>query len=246
MLSGVPAEENELEGMVALVLLPGMDGTGDLFAPFVHALGPDQAVTVVRYPVGPALGYAELESVARAALPADRPFVLVGESFSGPIAVSLAASRPPQLLGLVLCASFVRNPLPLLSPLRALVGVAPVKAAPSFLLEWALLSPFANSALRSSFRAALSQVSPEALRARLRAVFSVDASAKLASVVVPTLYLRASQDRVVPASASHLVCQLLPSARVVEFEAPHFLLQAAPSEAAAMVKAFVRGLCAAL
>jgi hypothetical protein len=37
-------------GPVALVLLPGMDGTGELFAPFVAALGKTTPVVVVSYP----------------------------------------------------------------------------------------------------------------------------------------------------------------------------------------------------
>jgi pimeloyl-ACP methyl ester carboxylesterase len=228
--------------MITLVLLPGMDGTGDLFAPFVAALGPDQSVVVVRYPTDEALGYAELEAIARAALPVDRPFVLLGESFSGPIAISLAASQPSLLMGLVLCCSFARSPQPVLSPFRALVGTLPLAAVPAVLLEALLLSRFGTSALRSAFRAAVAKVSAVAMRARVRAVLTVDVSAKLASVAAPVLYLRAARDRVVPASASHLIVRLKPDTRVVELEAPHFLLQAVPSAAALEIKAFARAL----
>jgi pimeloyl-ACP methyl ester carboxylesterase len=232
--------------MVTLVLLPGMDGTGELFAPFVAALGPEHEVKVVRYPTTGALGYAELESFARAALPSQGPFVLLGESFSGPIAVSLAASGSPHLKGLVLCCTFVRNPRPLFSGLRSLVGVLPVTAAPARFLGWLLLGRFSTAALHSAFARALAQVSPSALRARLRSVLSVDVSAKLATANVPTLYLCASQDRVVPATASRLVSQLKPSTRVVHVEAPHFLLQAAPLEAANVVREFMREVQSAL
>src|SRR5438105_3993436 len=89
-----------------------MDGTGELFAPFVAALGREFNVKVVAYPTAAPLGYDELESVARAALPAEGPYVILGESFSGPIAISLAASGSPGLKGLVLCCSFVSNPRP--------------------------------------------------------------------------------------------------------------------------------------
>ena len=74
---------------MTLVLLPGMDGTGDLFAAFLSAPGCDLDVKVVSYPTDVALGYADLEAFARAALPTDRPFVILGESFSGPIAISI-------------------------------------------------------------------------------------------------------------------------------------------------------------
>lgn len=47
--------------MIRLVLLPGLDGTGELFAPFVAALGaiPSQ---VIAYPHDRVMGYAELEA----------------------------------------------------------------------------------------------------------------------------------------------------------------------------------------
>jgi hypothetical protein len=78
--------------MVTLVLLPGMDGTGTLFEPFVAALGHEFAVKVVDYPRAEPLGYEQLELFATAALPSEGPLILLGESFSGPIAVALAAS----------------------------------------------------------------------------------------------------------------------------------------------------------
>jgi len=224
--------------MVTLVLLPGMDGTGQLFAPFLAALGCEIDVKVVRYPNREPLGYAELEAVARAVLP-EGPFVLLGESFSGPIAIALAASGSPHLKGLVLCCSFARNPRPLFSGLRSLVGVLPVAAAPIGVLSRLLLGRFETPELRAAFGKALEQVSPAALRARLRSVLTFDVSAQLRASTVPTLYLQATCDRVVPAAASQLVSNLKPSTRVVQFDAPHFLLQAASVEAARVVGEFV-------
>jgi hypothetical protein len=63
-----------------IVLLPGLDGTGDLFAPVVDALGPRVPTQIVRYPLADASDYATCETIARAALPTDRPYVLLGES----------------------------------------------------------------------------------------------------------------------------------------------------------------------
>ena len=226
--------------MVTLVLLPGMDGTGTLFEAFVAALGSEFNVKVVSYPTTEPLGYPELESIARTALPSEGPFVILGESFSGPIAVSLAASCSSQLKGLVLCCTFVRNPRPVFSVLKPFVGVLPVAFAPVHFLFHLLLGRSYTAALCTALTQALAQVSPSALRARLRAVLSVDVLAKLAEVNVPVLYLRASHDRLVPQTASKLVAQLCPHAEVVQLEAPHFLLQAVPSEAARIVAAFVR------
>jgi pimeloyl-ACP methyl ester carboxylesterase len=68
----------------------------------------------------------------------------------------------------------------------------------------------------------------------------VDVSEKLASLTVPILYLRASHDRVVPQKASEFISGLNPGTRVVQIEAPHFLLQAAPVAAVKVIGAFVQ------
>lgn len=226
--------------MLTLLLLPGMDGTGKLFEPFKAALGPEFQVRVVAYPTSGPLGYAELEAHARACLPQRGPFVILGESFSGPIAVSIAASRPNGLAGLVLCSTFARNPRPWSGCLRRFVGMLPVQAAPLPVLSALLLGSFSTPALRSALRSAMSGVSPQALRARLRAVLQVDVSAQLEAVTVPTLYLMATHDRVVPASSFKHIRNVLPAVQLACINAPHFLLQAAPAEAAQAVGAFIR------
>lgn len=225
--------------MVTLVLLPGLDGTGLLFADFATALAPDAKIILVSYPSDAALGYSELEPIARSFLPKDQPFFLLGESFSGPIAISIAASRPPGLLGLILCCSFVRSPRPSLAVLRPLLSIVPLAALPLRLLSFFVLGRFSSPALRRSLAEVLTQVSPSALRARAQAALSVDVSASLAQVAVPVLYLRATEDRVVPRSASQSVVALVPATAVVALPAPHFLLQVLPSQAASLVREFM-------
>jgi pimeloyl-ACP methyl ester carboxylesterase len=217
-----------------------MDGTGDLFSEFLEALGPGLQSVVVSYPPDQPLDYAALELLARARLPLDQPFVILGESFSGPIAISIAASAPHGLCGLVLCCSFVRNPRPIFGPLRSITSVLPVRRVPSALLSHALLGRFSSSRLRAALTQVLAQVSPAALRARIRAVLGVNVASQLSQVRVPVLYLRATEDRVVPRAASRLISRSLPRAKVAEFEAPHFLLQAAPVAAARQVRSFVQ------
>ena len=228
--------------MLTIVLLPGMDGTGTLFEPFISALSPEFSVQIVRYPTTGALGYEELEAHARRSFPTSGPFVILGESFSGPIAVSIAASRPEGLIGLILCATFIRNPRPFFGPMRHFASALPVKLAPLWVLNEALLGRFSNPRLRSVLAEAMSQVSAEALRSRLRAVLSVNVSAKLKAIDVPLLYLLAKHDQVVPVSALEKIRQVFPATQVAPIDAPHFLLQAAPNDAVTAVSNFIRAL----
>jgi len=214
-----------------------MDGSGEFFAEFAAALSPEIDPIVVSYPPRE-LGYGELAAHARKALP-DRPHVLLGESFSGPIAISLAASAPPGLCGVVLVASFARSPMPLA---RVLPLAPPVWLVPEWLAARMLLGRFSTPEYSKLLASAMKRISPAVWRARLRAVRDVDVTAQLAQVKVPILYLRASWDRVVPRAASDWVLRNATNARVVDLEGPHFLLQARPRDAARHVKAFAASL----
>jgi len=225
--------------MTTLVLLPGMDGTGTLFDPLANSLSNAAALKVVAYPPAAPNGYGALQTFAEAALPADESFILLGESFSGPIAISLAAKHPNRIKGVVLCCTFARNPHPYLAPLSFVAALAPIKQLPLALASAALLGRYATPALRSALGAALAMASGAALRARLQAVLSVDVSADLARVTAPILYLRASEDRLIPKRASSLIKHLRPSVQVREIEEPHCLLQAAPSAAAQAIREFI-------
>ncbi|OFA05153.1 alpha/beta fold hydrolase [Duganella sp. HH101] len=226
--------------MLTIVLLPGMDGTGNLFAPLIDALKDEFAITVVPYPTHEPLGYSELEAIARRALPTSGQFILLGESFSGPIAISIAASRPEGLVGVVLCCTFVRNPRPVLDAIGRLASRLPIKLAPAALISYTLLGRQASKALRTSLAAAIAAVESRVLQARLRTVLTVDVSAKLKTLQLPVLYMQALEDRVVPASAGHDIATLYPATELLTLHGPHCLLQTAATESAAAIAAFAR------
>ena len=224
--------------MPTLVMLPGMDGTGDLFASLIARLDPSIRTVIVRYPDEP-LGYDALIAHAREALPATGDYFVLGESFSGPVAIALAALADSRMRGLILSATFVRNPLPWTGPFVPLVRVLPVTGAAASLMTHLLLRSFSTPGLREQIAASLAQMSPATIRARLRAIAAVNASADLAAVGVPMLYLRAEHDLVVPQSAASLIDQIRPNTKIVPMNAPHFLLQVAGDEAACAISAFM-------
>ena len=221
-----------------LLLLPAMDGTGRLFAPLLRTLPTELPARVVLYPPREPLGYAGLLPLVEAAAAEGGEFVVVGESFSGPLALMLAARRPPGLRAVVLCASFVRFPLPV--PHLWLGAVQPwvFRFRPHRLISWVLLGRHGRGELAALVREALRSVSGEAMAARVRAVVGVDVTAELRACPVPVLYLRARQDLVVRPGCWRAVHAARPDTEVAELSGPHLLLQAVPSEAAAVIASF--------
>lgn len=225
--------------MPTLVILPGLDGTGLLLSDFAASFGAGVKVVVATYPPDSPAGYAGLEAVARSFLPSDQPFFLLAESFSGPIGIAIAASAPPGLRGLALSCSFARNPRPVLALLQPVISAMSLAHLPLRLLDMLLLGRFTSAAVRDALVSSLARVTAKALRARALAALSVDATAALRSIRVPVLYLRAAHDRVVPRASSEHIASSANNVRIVEFDAPHFLLQVQPAQAASEIMKFM-------
>lgn len=221
-----------------LLLLPGMDGTGLLFEPLVKALPPSLTAHIVAYPPDQPLGYNELLQLVQKAADEGGDFVVVGESFSGPLALMLAARRPVGLRGVVVCASFVRFPLPVPERWRGAVRPWMFHLQPLLLVSFVLLGRHCWGRLGRLLRAAVRSVSPAVLTARARAVAGVDVTAELRICPVPVLYLRAAGDWVVRPACWELLRSVRPDAKVAVLPGPHLLLQVAPAESAAVLASF--------
>jgi pimeloyl-[acyl-carrier protein] methyl ester esterase len=225
-----------------LVLLPGLDGTGILFSAILKALEGRIGTLVIGYPKEVPLGYDELETLVRSALPDDRPFVLLGESFSGPLAIRIAAHPPPGFSGLILCVTFARNPYPWAAWAKPLAAYIPLKSFPRWLrapLMWGSKDP--NRAPSQTQRA-MAGVSVEVVRRRVAELLAVDETQALRNVAKPVLVLRATRDRVVPKSSTERIMREATHARRVDIDGPHLLLQTRSAECAAAIQSFMREL----
>ena len=222
-----------------LVLLPGLDGTGELFAPLLQALGDDFPTSVVRY--GAELTFDEYVESAGKALPDQ--CVLIAESFSGPVAIAVAARHPAKIRGLILCATFAVSPLRTL--LRAARFVPKRLFRPSLLLP-SMVNHFcfsgAATAVRPSPVAVVSTVPPAIMRARLACLAATDVRPLLPRVATPVCYLRASNDRIVSSRHGLELTSRLPNVKVTQIDGPHLLLQARPRECAAAITEFIQAL----
>ena len=227
-----------------ILLLPGMDGSGELFREFVAALPEGLVADTVRYPADHVVGYAELEALVWAAMPTGEPFVLVAESYSTPLAIQIAATLPEGLRGLVLCAGFATSPVKgLLQDLIAMLPLTTLRLAfPTFVVRRFLVGNDAPEALVRDVVSEIGWVEPEVLAARAREMLLCNVRAELARVQVPIRYLRPAEDRLVSLECLEEILRIQLGTAVTTIDGPHMLLQREPTLCAEMVAEFVSGL----
>ena len=225
---------------ITLILLPGMDGTGELFEPLIQALNPNIKTIVVSYPKTEVLSYAELSKLASAHIPPNQPYMLLGESFSGPIAIALAEQAGQQLKGLILSCTFARNPRPQLSKLSFILPTLPISQLSFSLMCKLLMENFNKPTIRQRLYDVVTAVAPKVMRARLDAVIGVNYTESLQKINVPILYFQGKSDYLVPSTAGKYIVEQAKNVQLVELNAPHLLLQFAPNEAAEHLQIFIQ------
>lgn len=224
---------------IILVLLPGLDGTGLVFEPLLGYLPGEIVPQVVRYPCDRPLSLQEHIDFARKELPRDRPFVLLAESFSGPVGVQLLAAPPENLLGVIFVATFVRSPSPLLLKLGRYFPPRLLRS----LFSTTLLSRFfclgrAPVESVALFRRALQSASLSVMARRLRILAELPPP-PATTFARPCLYLQADHDRLVPPAAAKDLQGSLPQLQVKRLAGPHIILLARPEAGARVISDFI-------
>jgi pimeloyl-ACP methyl ester carboxylesterase len=185
------------------------------------------------------LTYAELLDLVEGEIGNASELVLLAESFSGPLAIWLAASRPEQVRAVVLSTSFVRPPRP--QWLRWLVWPCLFRLPlPNFAARAILLGRTASPALVQDLQKAVRHVSPAVFAKRLSEVLKVDCTSALAACNAPLLYLKAADDRLVNAAAAATIRRIRPDLEIRELPGPHMLLQTQPAAAWQAIDQFLQ------
>ncbi len=230
--------------MMRLVLLPGMHGTGELFPEFMRMIPEPKHIEALYYPTNVSASYSQLQGAVEAFVCASENFVLLAESFSTPLAIQFAATDPPNLRGLILCAGFATSPIrgwrksfaSLIAPLAFRLPL------PRIAVSRFLVGTDAPESLQAAVRAAIRSVKPTVLTARLLQVLAVDARLALSKVSVPILFIQAQQDRLVGQSCLEEIKRINPQIEVAQIGGPHLILQREPQQSADIVAEFMNSL----
>lgn len=223
------------------MLFPGLDGTGKLFGPFIRQFPHTAHVTVIPYPKDRHIPFKQFGDYIVPLLPKGKPLVILGESYSGPVVLSLAARSDINVVKVILVATFARYPASFLKSLSKWLPLSLLLRLPipEFIIRHYCFGDATTKALSTLLRESVSENKPDVLAMRAREGSLVDVSDLLADIKVPCLYIAASNDKLVPAKAvTHLQSHLF-DLKVVTLKGTHFILQTQPKVCFEVVSDFI-------
>lgn len=218
---------------MSIVLLPGLDGTGELFQPLINFI-PERITTIlISYPRDRQCGYSELKTIVMDALPVKTDFFILGESFAGPLAIMIAGERPEGLKGLILCATFIRNPFRFIPSWIKFISVSPIyRLWPLLIRVRAMYAGGKFKGLAEMAIKAIKTVKPDVIAGRVKSIFEVNVEKELGSCDVPILYIMGEEDRLIKKHNFVEIKKIRADVLLKRIKSKHFVLQLEPLKAA--------------
>ncbi len=221
-----------------IILLPGLDGTGLFFTPLLSFLDKEKT-QVISLPLSADQSYEALTDHVRSQLPKD-DFILIAESFSGPIGVYLAKTQLTNLKAIVFVATFMSPPSKFLLKVFSNFPLQLIFTLPfsSFFLRRILLGNNASEDSLKYFRRVLLSVPRRVIRQRLQSIDTLKISAFRSNI--PTYYIRATDDRLVPAKKLGEFQDTFKEIRLEAMKGPHFILQNCAEKCAELIRKIIQ------
>lgn len=214
-----------------------MDGTGNLFSPLLRALS-NFDCELIRLPETGAQDYASITRYVKEKLP-EEDFIIVAESFSGPIAAALAKEGIDSLKGVIFVATFLSAPSRIL---LAIAQILPLKLLSN--LPFAkhfhkalFIGAGASNELMHLFISTVRSLPSVLIKARLSSMHSLAFSAD--KIELPVGYIQAASDKLVSADKFIEFDNYFNNIHIRKIEGPHFILQANPKECAVAITELV-------
>jgi surfactin synthase thioesterase subunit len=212
--------------MMKVVLIPGMDGTGTLFDPFIESV--PTGIEVISLPLlqRSDAGY---EDQARHIIGSigEQPIVLVAESYSGMVAYNMLKMGCSNIQHVVFAASFITRPSGLVSIAQYLpVGLLKSRAFLGSLVGTLLFGKFSTPELVELFYGSLNSVSNNVLKSRMYQIAKLPVPRM--PISVPCTYIRPKGDKLVSKRAIEPFQNLCQKLSVYEVDGTHFVLQTNP------------------
>lgn len=209
---------------ITVVLLPGFNGNSELFKNFIKEKPENITCIPIDYPDAIYSYHQLADLLAHDLQSISGSFVLLGESFAGPLAILLAEKLGSKVSHLILVATFVTSPKPKIFyylPWNSIFYLA----KPIYKMAKIFFSKFSKTQMLADVFTELLKVDSAIYAARMRDIFRVDVSENLCRLTLPIMYIRATQDLTVCKKSLREVQALQPNIVIEEVSAPHMILQ---------------------
>lgn len=216
-----------------LILLPAFDGTGQMFSNLVRVLSAQFDCVSVSYPETGPQDYLSLTEQVIASLPESEDYIVLGESFAGPIVYQLVIRDLPRCKGAVFVATYLTNPRPLV--LKFLT------ALPAFLISLMISRPWvvklvslsrdADSGVAKAIAKNFASVKPTVIKQRLKTIAGANDQPRI-DVAIPSFYIQADHDGLVLPKKLKEFRQRCQHLTLRSAPGGHFVLQESPAECA--------------
>ena len=234
-----------------VLVIPGLDGSTELWRSVATTVLPGLRPLWFDHSMDRATdGLGGLARRALAVLDADTdhaaPAYICGESFGGPVALTLARQHPDRVRGLVLISTFGRYP----RRVNVRMGLAAARVLGNRLsrrvleLSHPLTAPGALGldapphVTRAYLRRPLGDIG--AYRAKCELTLHFDARPWLHEIRTHTVVLAGASDPVVPLATSQRLARSLPGARFHAMTGGHLSWLVRPAEVGALVDDWLR------
>lgn len=214
-----------------LILLPGMHGTSSLFKPFTDKAKRYFSISQYDYPQNGPQGYEYLsKKVADFILKTPGKQWIIGESFSGPMALMMAIEMPQKFHGVILSGTFSSNPSFILNLIPNAVAAEFILSVSKPIASYFSLGFQSGNDLKKFFSETIGNVPLSTLAERLMSVKYVNIEEELIKIKVPILSMIAKYDKMVGQSGRKKLKELA-NYKEVELNSNHLILQEKPDEA---------------
>lgn len=232
-----------MQSKQTLVLLPGLDGTGELFHDLITELNDNLNIVTVSYSQEETI--EDYLSSINEKIGHNEQVILLAESFSGPIALHFITNHPEKIKCCIFSASFSKTPFLSVCKTAAFLPNWFFKntSFQKFAIKHYCYGKYFTPSLGERTQKVINKISSTSIKQRLL-LLSKQQSHNLIkdknhNIVMPCLYLQADKDRIVRKFLSNALCKALPNINKKTINGPHLLLQTKPKESAKAILSFV-------
>lgn len=219
-----------------IILLPGVDGTGVLFEPFVNIFKADVPVEVVPLTKDSDQSILNQVSIIEDAV-GDEEVIFIVESYSGLLAYELAKRNKIRIKQIFFFGCFLQPPS-FIGKIGRFLPVRLLNIIPDKVIAHILFNRWSSPELISLFRKAIDAGDFSNLKKRIRIIGTYHKPGQV--IDVPCVYVQATMDNLVSAYNIKAFEEVCSNLQVEVVEATHMLLQTQPQQMSQLIHKYLQ------